>query len=198
MGNPQQDTARYSGAQLLNAQYELNVNTSAGGEAPESRSYGRLRRTNHCAHRNVLATWLDAQRLDSNPELALKAPIRPRIPFPETTMDQSSISGEMQQCLDNCLACHRLCTETAAHVLHGGHPHSEAKHLVALLDCAQICMVHADFMLRRSPHHTHLSKECAEICSACATLCEEHADPDGKMAACAKACRACAESCSKM
>jgi hypothetical protein len=116
----------------------------------------------------------------------------------EAAMASQTLSPEMQQCLDNCMACHRLCTETAAHVLHGGHVHSEAKHLVALLDCAQICLTHADFMVRRSPHHAHLAGECAEICSACAALCEEHEDPDGEMAACAKACRACAESCSKM
>ena len=59
---------------------------------------------------------------------------------------------------------------TFAHVLHGGHVHSEAKHLVALLDCAQICLTHADFMARRSPHHAHLAGECAEICSACAAV----------------------------
>jgi len=113
-------------------------------------------------------------------------------------MASQTLSPEMQQCLDNCMACHRLCTETAAHVLHGGHVHSEAKHLVALLDCAQICLTHADFMGRRAPHHAHLAGECAEICSACAALCEEHEDPDGEMAKCAQACRACAETCSKM
>ena len=114
-------------------------------------------------------------------------------------MEQTSaMSAEMKQCLENCLACHRLCTETAAHVIHGSHPHSEAKHLVALLDCAQICLTHADFMARRSPHHAHLAGECAEICAACAALCEEHEDPDGEMQLCAKACRRCAESCSQM
>ena len=114
-------------------------------------------------------------------------------------MEQTSaMSAEMKQCLENCLACHRLCTETAAHVMHGGHPHSETKHLIALLDCAQICLTHADFMARRSPHHAHLAGECAEICAACAALCEEHEDPDGEMQLCAKACRRCAESCSQM
>jgi hypothetical protein len=114
-------------------------------------------------------------------------------------MNQSQASSEMmKECLAHCLECHRVCTETAAHVLHGGHVHSEAKHLVALLDCAQICIVHADFMARRSPHQAHLAKECAEICSACAALCEKHADPDGEMKRCAEACRTCAKSCSAM
>jgi hypothetical protein len=116
----------------------------------------------------------------------------------ELDMKQSKMSSEMMECLRNCLECHRICTETAAHVLHGEHLHSEAKHLVALLDCAQICAVHADFMSRRSPHHAHLAGECVEICNACAALCEQHPDPDGEMQICAQACRKCAESCSRM
>lgn len=106
--------------------------------------------------------------------------------------------NHMQECIANCMECHRACTETAAHVLHGGHPHSEAKHLVALLDCAQMCVLHADFMARRSPHAAHLAKECAEICNACAALCEEHSDPDGKMKQCAEVCRKCAATCERM
>lgn len=106
--------------------------------------------------------------------------------------------NDMQLCITNCMECHRVCTETAAHVLHGGHSHNEAKHLVSLLDCAQMCGLHADFMARRSPHAAHLSKECAEICRACADLCENHPDPDGKMKQCADACRKCADSCERM
>lgn len=104
----------------------------------------------------------------------------------------------VSECLKACLECHQICTETAAHVLHSGGGHSEAKHLVALLDCAQICAVSADFMSRRSPHHAHLCTECAEICEACAVLCESHEDPDGQMARCAQACRRCAKSCDAM
>jgi hypothetical protein len=88
-------------------------------------------------------------------------------------MNQTQMTQEMKECLANCLECHRICTETVTHVLHGGHVHSEAKHLVALLDCAQIC-------------------------NACAALCEEHPDPDGEMKLCARICRTCAESCSRM
>jgi hypothetical protein len=109
-----------------------------------------------------------------------------------------AMTSEMQQCIANCMDCHRVCTETVAHVLHGGHPHNEAKHLVALLDCAQMCGLHADFMARRSPHADHLAKECAEICKACAALCEGHPDPDGKMQQCAEVCRRCAASCEGM
>jgi hypothetical protein len=105
---------------------------------------------------------------------------------------------DMSSCIQDCLDCHRSCTETVAHILHGVTQHSEKDHLVALLDCAQICITAADFMARQSPHHEHLCRECAEICRACAKLCEAHEDPDGKMKATAEACRRCAEGCDKM
>jgi len=111
-------------------------------------------------------------------------------------MDQTSAS--MQECIANCTECHRICTETVARLLHGGGHHSEAKHLTALLDCAQMCALCADFMTRRSPHHGHVCPECAEICHACATLCEAHTDSDGQMRRCAEACRRCATSCAAM
>jgi hypothetical protein len=112
--------------------------------------------------------------------------------------DMEQMNTTVSECLKACLECHQICTETAAHVLHSGGGHSEAKHLVALLDCAQICAVSADFMSRRSPHHAHLCAECAEICEACVVLCESHEDPDGQMARCAQACRRCAKSCDEM
>ena len=113
-------------------------------------------------------------------------------------MAKQEMNMSMKECIKACLDCHQLCTETAAHVLHGGAGHSEPEHLIALLDCAQICAVSADFMARRSPHHTHVCAECAEICSACAALCEAHPDPDGQMKRCAEACRRCAKSCGQM
>ena len=108
------------------------------------------------------------------------------------------MSNLMRQCLENCQDCHRICTETVAHVLHGGGHHAESKHLVALLDCAQMCGLSVDFMARQSPHHTHICRECAEICSDCATLCETHSDADGQMKRCADACRRCANTCEEM
>lgn len=113
-------------------------------------------------------------------------------------MEHKQAGQSMQQCITECLECHRICAETVAHVLHGGGAHSETEHLVALLDCAQICATSADFMARRSPHHDHLCAECAEICDSCAALCESHKDPDGQMKRCAEACRRCSQSCRQM
>src|SRR4051812_25600452 len=113
-------------------------------------------------------------------------------------MAHAQMTQEHQAGIKVCLECHQICTETAAHILHGSAGHSEAEHLVSLLDCAQMCAVSADFMARRSPHHTHVCAECAEICAQCAKLCDAHPDPDGKMKKCAEVCRRCEQSCASM
>ena len=78
---------------------------------------------------------------------------------------------DMSACIEACLNTHRLCSETAAHVLHGQSKegHKETEHLVALLDCAQISIASVDFMARRSPHHAHI---CAEVCRDMRGLCQ--------------------------
>jgi hypothetical protein len=45
----------------------------------------------------------------------------------------------MEQCIANCTECHRICTETVAHILHGGGHHSESKHLIARCSTAPRC-----------------------------------------------------------
>jgi hypothetical protein len=113
-------------------------------------------------------------------------------------MSAPEISSEMRNCISMCLDCHAVCTETAGYVLHGGTKHSESQHLVTLLDCAQICLAHADLMARRSPHHAELAQVCADLCSACASQCDEHSGDDAKMKHCADVCRKCEESCRRM
>jgi hypothetical protein len=106
-------------------------------------------------------------------------------------------SAEMQQCIDNCMQCHAVCTETISHCLQKGGKHAEAKHIRLLADCAQICATSADFMLRGSDLHALTCGVCAEVCARCAEECERMAD-DAAMQRCAEECRRCAESCRRM
>lgn len=103
----------------------------------------------------------------------------------------------MQNCIQACTECHAICLETLQHCLTKGGRHAEAQHITLLQDCAQICAVSADFMLRGSAFHIETCETCAEICEACADSCESIPDDD-VMAQCAQACRACAESCESM
>lgn len=105
---------------------------------------------------------------------------------------------DMQQCIQNCLDCHRTCLEASIHYLGIGGEHASADHLRLLADCAQICLASADFMIRRSTFHQRTCGLCAEVCEACVQECEGMGGGDQNMARCADMCRKCAESCRQM
>jgi hypothetical protein len=106
-------------------------------------------------------------------------------------------SQDMQQCIQECLNCHRICLSTVAHCLQMGGRHAEATHITLLLDCAEICQTSANFMLRGSQFHTRTCGVCAEGCARCAEDCARFGD-DRMMQECAQACWRCAESCRQM
>ena len=108
-----------------------------------------------------------------------------------------AVSDDMEQCINNCLGCHRICEETAAYCTQMGGKHAEATHLRLLLDCAQICITSADFMTRLSDLHPQVCGVCAQACTHCAESCEQFGD-DAQMKECAETCRRCAESCQQM
>ena len=107
-------------------------------------------------------------------------------------------STEMQQCIERCSDCHDVCVETARHCLERGGAHAGAEHVLALLDCAQLCDTSRDFMLRGSAQHAEVCGRCAEACERCAESCESIDASDEVMRRCAEECRRCAESCRAM
>lgn len=62
------------------------------------------------------------------------------------------------------------------------------------LDCAEICKTVSSFLSRNSIHAQHLMKECIEICTNCATQCEQHSHLD-HCKKCAEVCRICIAEC---
>ena len=113
-----------------------------------------------------------------------------------TTQGGQQMGGGMQECIQNCLDCHRICLETVQQCLQMGGKHAEANHIRMLLDCAQICITSADFMSRGSEFHGLTCGVCAEICQRCADECERIGGDF--MQRCAEICRRCAESCRQM
>lgn len=107
------------------------------------------------------------------------------------------MSGEMQQCIRDCLDCYSSCLQTVTHCLGLGGRHAEQAHIRLLLDCAEICQTSAGFMSRGSDIHQRICGVCAEICQRCADDCERFTD-DAQMKACAEVCRRCAGSCRQM
>lgn len=110
---------------------------------------------------------------------------------------QEQISTSMKQCIENCLDCYSICTQTLTYCQSKGGKHADPEHLRLLQDCIEICQLSADFMLRRSPLHTRTCGVCAEICERCAVSCETMPE-DPWMKACAESCRRCAQSCQQM
>lgn len=106
-------------------------------------------------------------------------------------------TSQMQRGVADALECHRICEETITYCLQQGGAHADAEHIKLMTDCADICRVAADFMVRGSRFHGAVCGICADICEACAADCERFGD-DEQMRQCAEACRRCAESCRQM
>jgi len=111
---------------------------------------------------------------------------------------ENTLTSEMHRAIQICLDCHAICVETKAHCLAMGEEHASAEHIGLLADCAQICAVSADFMLRGSHRHTRTCAVCAEVCEECADDCDRLAGGDRLMKRCAAVCRRCAEACLQM
>jgi hypothetical protein len=104
----------------------------------------------------------------------------------------STSSREIQQCIDKCLDCYRVCRQTAMnHCLETGGEHVAPDHFRLMISCADLCGTAAGFMLSSSRLYGQVCAACAETCDACASSCDNLGDMDE----CVRACRECARSC---
>ena len=105
------------------------------------------------------------------------------------------MTPQMQECIQNCLDCHKVCLQEAMnHCLETGGEHTEPSHFRLMMACAEICQASANIMLIGSELHPLTCGVCAEICTRCADDCERMGD----MEECAVLCRQCAHSCREM
>lgn len=107
------------------------------------------------------------------------------------------LSTSIESCIKSCLETYKISSSLLSHCLEKGGKHADPKHIKLLGDCARICNLSADFMIRQSDFYTSTCKVCAEVCTQCALSCESIAD-DEMMRACVEACRKCATSCEEM
>src|SRR5882672_9547404 len=107
-------------------------------------------------------------------------------------MQPSSMSEDVQRCVELCLDCYWTCKQTAMnHCLETGGEHVAPEHFRLMINCAEICRTAADFLLSSSRLFPQVCAACAEICDDCALSCENLGD----MERCVRACRACSQSC---
>jgi hypothetical protein len=113
-------------------------------------------------------------------------------------MHGHEIGPEMREAIQNCQECHAICTEITAYSLGQGGNYVDPDHVGLLLDCAQMCAVSTDYMLRLSHFYGRVCDVCSAICLRCAGSCERVGPGDVRMTRCADVCRRCAESCRRM
>ena len=100
----------------------------------------------------------------------------------------------IEECIDECLDCYKICILTTEYCLSKGGKHAKPKHILLLKDCTEICRAAAGFMLRNSEFSKEICRVCRDICNACAESCAEFTD-DVQMQACADVCKRCALAC---
>lgn len=116
-----------------------------------------------------------------------------------TTMEPTHhTTEEMDRCIQICQDCHALCTRTIRHCLELGGRLAAPEHIRLLVDCAQMCEINVDYMLRGSLLHDRVCGVCAEACKLCAENCAQLAGDDQMLKQCADLCRRCAGSCERM
>ena len=110
--------------------------------------------------------------------------------------DSTMRDPHIQSCIDDCTRCHAICVETGQYCMEKSGMHAGAQHVRLLQDCAELCQVTANLMLRVSDLYPNACGVCAEACDRCAKMCDELGmSGDMQMKTCAKACRRCAETC---
>ncbi len=110
---------------------------------------------------------------------------------------KAHMSDDMLDCIRMCWQSRAACqTVFFTHCLPHGGPHVAPDHVKLMTDCMEICQVAADFMTRDSALHAEICRACAVICDACADSCLEIGGAE--MDRCADICRRCADSCRDM
>jgi hypothetical protein len=105
--------------------------------------------------------------------------------------DESSLSNQMEDCIQNCLNSHAVCLDTAMSLLQKGKEYADPVRI--LLDCSELCATNAHFLMRNSSVYGSVLQACAQVCNHCAEVCDEIGENE-----CANACRASATSSEQM
>ncbi|HOQ99325.1 MAG TPA: four-helix bundle copper-binding protein [Anaerolineae bacterium] len=109
----------------------------------------------------------------------------------------AKLSPIMQQCIQDCKECGAVCQETISYCLQMGGRHVEPTHFKLMMDCAEICQISENYMLRDSAFSATICAVCAEVCARCADSCSQFTG-DATMQNCAEVCRRCSTSCQRM
>ncbi len=102
------------------------------------------------------------------------------------------LQNQIDDCTQDCLNCHTVCYDTAMRIIQSGEQ-VHAQHISSMLNCAELCLTAAHFMLSSSSFYTAICQACADVCTHCNALCTSMGEVES-----ANACLACAESCRQL
>ncbi|TDL56028.1 four-helix bundle copper-binding protein [Paenibacillus dendritiformis] len=103
---------------------------------------------------------------------------------------------QMMTCIRECLECMKKCNQCYDACLQEEEVNPMSACIWLTRDCADVCILAAQFMTRNSEHMKEACVLCADICNRCAEECRNHAYEHCQ--ACAAACEACAKKCRAM
>jgi hypothetical protein len=112
----------------------------------------------------------------------------------QNTGNANSMSQvEIQQCIQDCLNCQQVCSQTADADQQSGGDHAKPEHVQMLQDCAELCMTTAHFLQHGSALGGYLCQATAQVTDICSNECDQMGDTD-----CANACRNASWSCNQL
>jgi hypothetical protein len=101
-----------------------------------------------------------------------------------------------EDCIRACIECAAACDRCASACLQENGIDMMRKCIQLDMECAAICYAAARIMSLNSDHAVEICSICASICDECGKECRKH-DHD-HCQECARLCLACAEECKKM
>ncbi|WP_336296901.1 four-helix bundle copper-binding protein [Clostridium aestuarii] len=101
-----------------------------------------------------------------------------------------------QKCIDICLECAQVCEFCATSCLNEPDPKTMARCIKLDRDCADICVLSAQFMARDSEFSKVICSLCANICRTCGQECANFTQEHCKK--CEDICNRCAVECENM
>lgn len=111
--------------------------------------------------------------------------------------EQDRMAALMELCVQNCSDCYKMCVFTAVYCLQTGGLHAEEQHIKLLLDCADICHLAVNLMLRNSGYLKDLCYLCEAACRKCGEDCKRFENNE-QMQACLDVCLETAGTCREM
>lgn len=115
--------------------------------------------------------------------------------------EERYMSQEMKDCMAACFRCSHICNRCGDDMI-GMETHQNAELMRRCIrlcrECADICVLTAQWLGRMSLLSTQICRLCAEVCDVCAETCEQHASYHALCGPCAQECRHCADLCRRM